>query len=78
MHHREEVKRELLEAHCDASVAFDALEEVLDEMSLFVERAINRALLFAVRSRRDHDVARLADELFDEQIRIVSLVRQNV
>lgn len=72
------MKSELLEPHCDAAVALDALEEVLYEMPLLVERAIERALFFSVRSRWNHDVAGLADELLDDEVRIVPLVGDDV
>ena len=41
--HREEVRRELLEAHGDAPVSFDLLEESLDERSFLVEVPIDWA-----------------------------------
>lgn len=52
--HCQEVSRELLEAHGDAPISFDPLEETFDEEALLVQMLIDAALNGAARPRRDN------------------------
>ena len=62
MQEREEVAGELLEAHRDAAESFDALEEALHKVSLFVQVNVDLALARAVGFRRDDDRAAVGFE----------------
>src|SRR5690606_27988050 len=73
LNHRQEVQRELLEAHGDAASALDALKEVLDQVALFVSHAIERAHRFSMRAHRDDDGATLLQRLSNHGICVVAL-----
>lgn len=78
MHHAEEVGGELLEAHGNAAVAFDALKEVLDQTALLVEVAVEFPRLFSAGSRGDDSCAALRMSLVDDRVGVVALVGDEV
>lgn len=75
---REEVARELLEAHGDPAEAFDPLEEALDQVPLFVEVAVELVLLCARRIRWNHDRAAVRYELLTQRPGVIRAVTSNV
>lgn len=75
---REEVTRELLEAHGDPTKAFDPLEEALDQVPLAVEVAVDLVLLRARRIRWDHHRAAVRYELLAQRPGIIGAVTSNV
>lgn len=80
MQERQEVPRELLEAHRDPSEPFDALKEVLDETPLAIDVSIERVVSPSLvrRVRREHRRAPLGDQLCDEGSRAVRAVAGDV
>jgi hypothetical protein len=78
VHHSEEVGGQLLEAHGDATVALDALEEVLDEMAFLVEMAVEFPRLLSAGTGRNDGDATLRAGLFDDRVGVVALVGEDV
>ena len=77
MQEREEVSRELLEAHGDAAESLDSLKEALDEASLLVEMSIDRALACTVNLGRDDNRATVIFEHLHEWPCVVRLISSN-
>ena len=69
---------ELVVSGCDASAVLDALEEVLDAVSLLVEVLVVGVLSLAVTPGRYDRIAALVDDLLVEPVGVVGLVGQDV
>lgn len=69
---------EFVEAHRDATVAFDTLEKVLYAMPLFVQQFVQHAGLFAVTTRRDDHDTTLALGLFDYAVGVISAIGDEI
>jgi hypothetical protein len=78
LHHGEEVGGELLEAHGNASVALDALEEVLDQTAFLVEVVVEFSRLFSAGSGWDDGCAALRKSLVDDRVGVIALVGDDV
>jgi hypothetical protein len=78
VHKREEVPRELLEAHGDAPEPLDALEETLDEVPLLVEIAVVLSPDRARGIRGDDDRTTVAFEELYERSRVLGSVGTDV
>lgn len=68
---------ELVVSRGDASELLDTAEETLDEISVFVEMAVEGTWADTVGSGRNNSLSTLRNDRFDEGIRVVTLVCDN-
>ena len=78
LHHAEEVGGQFFEPHGDATVALDALKEVLHQTPLLVEVAVELSGLFSGGSRWNDGDAALRLNLLDDRVGVVALVGDDV
>jgi hypothetical protein len=78
LHHAEEIGGQLFEAHGNATVALEALKEVLHQASLLVEVSVERPGLFSAGTRWDDGDATLRVSLVNDRVGIVALVGNDV
>jgi hypothetical protein len=72
------VGSQLLVACGDASIAFQFLEEALDEVALDVQLFVERTRVFAVLFRRDHRDASLFAQALEEAVAVVASVGEEL
>jgi hypothetical protein len=70
----EKSRREFFVASADASRSFEFLEEVLDEVPLFIEVSIKWASHKTILARGDHDAAAIR---FERENNVVGVVRKS-
>ena len=79
MNHREIVCGEFFKPHRNSAIAFDALKEVLDKMTLFVHVLVERtSSTNATNALRNMNAATLSKRLLDDSIGIVTLIGDDV
>ena len=78
MKESEEIPGEFLEAHGDASKAFDSLEEALHQAPLLVEMKVDRPLARAVGFGRDDHSTAVALEELHERRSVIGLISSDV
>ena len=77
MNERQEGFGEFVVTSGDASELLDTSEETFDQIAALVEVPIERTWVEPIGTRRDHRLAALSGDCFDEGIRVVALVGHN-
>ena len=77
MNERQKGLGEFVVTCSDSPELLDASEETLDQIAALVEVPIERARVEPIGTRRDHRLAALSGDCFDEGIRVVTLVGHN-